>query len=817
MNRPLVWVLAAYIFGILFGATTSVPTPVICLVFGLVLAAAIWLARSKWPLNAPVAVFLLFLPAAALLSRAQIRPILTNPAGELVEENVRADALVHGRILRSSLAGPQDGYQTFLLHADRLGIGERSFQLDAKFWVNWSESGIVVPEGSDVVVEGRLARPYSRANPGVERFDRYAHLEGIAGKVLARGEEAVVLGTNAQGVIPRITTAIREIVFRNLDSLLPDRHRDFAATILLGERMPSRSRDAESLRFTGCGHLLAVSGLHVTFLFVAALAIFRILPISERRVYALSFAAAALFILVAGARVPAMRAGFMLLVCLAGRSLKKEYDPLNALCLAGLVLLVWNPVVLFTAGFQLSFISVFSLLVITPRIEGVLPERTPHWLSKQLATVLGITIGIWPLIAFYYSYLTLAAPFANLLIVPFGMAALALVMATGGLSLVSLHLAKPFAAAAVVLIEGIFRVSHWLASLPGIHPYWGMPSLVMMALYFLGIWALLEPAAPFGEGKRRAWRVIRWALGFFLIFTSISFYHPVNLDRLEVVFLDVGQGDAIYIEFPDRRNVLIDGGGNLFNFDAGERVIAPYLLSRGVEYIDCVVATHPDNDHMGGLEHIVENFGVGTLLLPPFGRKDPDRIKLEESGRSNEIEMREFLAGYKIHFDEGTLEFFNPIRPSEGADPDEFNDLSAVIRINYKTIRMLITADIEVKTERRLISENAPLRAEVLKAPHHGSATSSSAEFIAAVQPRLVVVTAGANNPHGHPAPDVVQRYEEAGVTVLQTGRDGAIAITTDGYSIQWETTTGRLSRKWWVVDARPTEDVSPEAVGATS
>ena len=246
-------------------------------------------------------------------------------------------------------------------------------------------------------------------------------------------------------------------------------------------------------------------------------------------------------------------------------------------------------------------------------------------------------------------------------------------------------------------------------------------------------------------------------------------------DRLTVSVLDVGQGDAILIETPDGRHVLIDGGasGLVLAQRLGEEL--PFWQRR----IDLVALTHPDEDHIGGLVDVLERYDVEQVIAPPFEQEGPTFQEWRDRIDDRQIAYEELTAGGSIDLGSGvSLDVLAP--NPELLSADTSNNASLVMKLSWGNVSFLLTGDIEVEAEEALLASDVDLRSTVLKVAHHGSTTSSSEAFLAAVQPSVAVISAGANNPYGHPAPSVVDRLDAQSI-VLRTDQHGTIELTTDG------------------------------------
>jgi competence protein ComEC len=254
--------------------------------------------------------------------------------------------------------------------------------------------------------------------------------------------------------------------------------------------------------------------------------------------------------------------------------------------------------------------------------------------------------------------------------------------------------------------------------------------------------------------------------------------------------LDVGQGDSLFIVSPHGKTLLIDGGGAFGGFagqgnrgiDPGEEAVSPYLWSRGFQKLDVVALTHAHQDHIGGLSAILENFRVGELWI---GREvsSPALAKVEQLARDRNIPIVHEARAKSFTWDKVVGKFFWPEVSSESPSLAAKNDDSLVLKLQYEDDAVLLPGDAEKDAERGMLSENVQdeLQANVLKIGHHGSRNSTTAEFLAAVKPRLAIISVGEGNAYGHPNTDLLERLANANVRVLRTDRDGAVHVLMNG------------------------------------
>ncbi len=416
--------------------------------------------------------------------------------------------------------------------------------------------------------------------------------------------------------------------------------------------------------------------------------------------------------------------------------------------------------------------------------------------------------GMMPMLAQDFHRVSLAGPLTNIpavlltgLIVPLGFLALA---ATFLWARCALALARLLGACTGWLLAWVGWASRW----PRVsYRIPGPPAWLVLAFFAAGIClagaarsAAARKAGRFARARLpRAIRPAEWAFAIALIcLTVLVASHPfaplLERSKLAVTVLDIGQGDSIFAAFPDGRTMLIDGGGLAgtewvggyrTGVDVGEEVVSPYLWSRGLKRLDVVALTHAHHDHLDGLHAVLQNFHVGELWI---GREEqtPALEALLAEARTRGIPIVHQTQGTQFHWDGITGDVLWP--PDSMAIPEAVNDDSLVMRLEDGRVRFLLTGDIEQRVEERLVTDQEPLAADFLKVPHHGSKTSSTEAFLAAVAPRVAAVSVGEGNPFGQPAPSVVERYAHRGIRLLSTDLDGAITARTDGENLDVHT-----------------------------
>jgi competence protein ComEC len=536
---------------------------------------------------------------------------------------------------------------------------------------------------------------------------------------------------------------------------------------------------------SGLAHILSVSGLHVAALAVLCLWALRrllsfLLPASfEPRRIAAPLCIPWLWGYVAftGNQAPAARSAAMATVLFLGFALWRKADALSSLCAACFALVALDPACVADLSLQLSLAAVLSLLLLAPSLrqaapsfeEKGLPSRAGELVLSSLCASAAVTLASLPLAASAFHRISLAGLFSNILCMPL-CGALTLLAALGAaVFLLSPWLATPLLWAGAHASEWLLRASDFFSSLPGASLHLPSFGAAAGATYFVGLgaWGL-------ASGGARKLALLSPLAVAWVAFAKLLGPKPL----LAVTFLAVGHGDAIVLE-SGGQSALVDGGGVPGGRDVGRQVVVPYLRERAIRQLDLAVLSHPHPDHALGLISALEEVPARKLWLPEkvaggalvsslLERVGPERTEQVAEGRAP------FALGKAL------IHVLGP-KVSEGGGE---NDRSVVLRVEAGEVSVLLTGDIEKGAEDVLDFSAATL----VKAPHHGSRTSSTPHFVERTKPRFVVFCVGVNNRFGFPAPAVVQRYEEVGARCFRTDIHGAVRFETDGRAVRWET-----------------------------
>lgn len=710
--------------------------------WGLILLPILWLSARR-----PAWVFPLFFVAGVVWVSFRAGAILQD---SLPLELEGADLVVEGRI--ADIPQNTDFGQRFELEVKRAERDGATVHVPHRILLNSRDFSFHPRAGESWRLLVRLSRPHGYQNPG--GFDYEAKL--FRNRLRAKGyvREDVVPQRIAESAAWHDIDRLRQDLGDRIRAQLPDNpYAGIVVALVNGDSRGVSSEQWQVLRRSGTLHLIAISGLHISLVagvvFFLARRLWALPGVTVLRLPAPMFGAVcallagAAYAALAGFVIPTQRALIMLAVAMSGILLRRRFPPSQLLAAAGLAALWYDPLSVMAPGFWLSFAAV---AVIVFAIHGERAQRSIlyKWGYIQWA----IALGMLPLMLAMFQQVSLVAPVANMLAVPvFDLMAVPLTL--GGALLLMVFpdwIAGYFFRLAAWLLHGLWQALTRLADVS--FSQWTQPAPSWWALLcgVVGVILLLAP---------RGWPV-RWVGTVWLM--PLILMRPATPAAGEAWFtlLDVGQGLAAVVR-TQSHTLVFDTGPRLGSFDTGAAVVEPYLRAEGVRRVDALIVSHGDNDHIGGADSVLRALPVEEILSSV-----PERLPTARPCRS----------GQAWNWDGVDFIVMNPVTIGS----TRANDDSCVLQVRSRFGSVLLPADIEARAERQLIERwGESLRSQVLVAPHHGSKTSSTPEFIDAVSPRYVLFPAGYRSRYHHPNGDVVQRYVERGIAVRDSPSAGAL------------------------------------------
>lgn len=607
----------------------------------------------------------------------------------------------------------------------------------------------------------RLKRPRGLANPHTFDFEPWALERGIRATGYVRAAPQPVRLAEAVPGWPQSVHRIRGEIRESMRASLGEaRFAGVLVALAIGDQDAIAPEDWRVFWRTGVGHLASISGLHITmfaslafawtaFLWARVPAL--VLAVPARKAAAVAGVAAAFaYTLAAGYAVPAQRTLLMLATAAAFLLADRLASPSRVLATAVAVVLLADPWAVLAPGFWLSFGAVGAIL-------HALALRTGRagMVREALVTQAAVTIALWPMLAAAFGEASIVSPLANAFAIP----VVSLVVVP--LTLAGALLPLPgLLAAAHALMEATMVPLEWLAALPGAVMENAAPPLAAVACAIAGALLLL---APRGLPMR--------ATGAALLLPLALFRAPEPAaGEAWIDVLDVGQGLAVVVRTASRALAYDAGPAWSTESDSGNRIVVPFLRGEGVRRLDAMVVTHADDDHAGGAASVIEARAVPWLLTS---------LPADDALHGLVAQSQPCEAGRRWHWDGVDFEFLNPAPEELRVRRGRENDRSCVLRVATRGATALLTGDIEARAEAELLSRSRDrLRAEVLLVPHHGSRSSSTPAFLAAVSPAHALISVGWRNRFGQPAAPVLVRYAARGTKIHRTDLRGALRVT---------------------------------------
>jgi competence protein ComEC len=651
--------------------------------------------------------------------------------------------------------------------------------------------------GSRLKARGVVTIPGGPRNPG--EFDRGASLrlnDVRAEIVLGRSDPLEDLGVSPGSPVDRAVFPVRRSVHRMIDAYFAGEEAAFLTGLVTGERSEITPELKDAFITSGVMHIVAVSGLHVVIVTMMLSVLLGVLRVPERARLVILGLILAYYTFFTGATASVARSVLMAVVLLWAPRADRRSDIYNALAASAVVVLFFDSRQLFQPGFQLSYAAVFALVYLAPKVALVgawLPEAVrSNRLVSSLGEAFGVSVaagvGTIPFGAYYFGKISIVAFVANIVVVPLSNLVLCLGMLTVALGYLWPWLAGVYAEAT--------SASTWLL-LRSVELFSRVPFAAVRGSFgpwfFVAVYAVLAFVINAARRDRRARSVLAaLACASVLIWWGALF--PAR-EELSVTCIDVGQGDAILVRFPRGPTILVDAGPRSAGFDAGARTVVPFLRYSGIERLDALVITHPHGDHVGGAAAVLREIEVGEFVDAGTSLATEAYDEAHRLADSLGVAHRVVRAGERLEAGKAARCYVLAPGRDDGEPPERgdsldnhgLNNTSVVLRLVYGQSSILLSGDAESEVEAGLARRfGAFLESDVLKAGHHGSKTSSSDVYLAAVRPRVAILSVGARNTFGHPSPEVTARLDALGVRTARTDRQGAVVLASDGRTGGW-------------------------------
>jgi len=626
--------------------------------------------------------------------------------------------------------------------------------------------------------KGKIKLPKGKTNPGNLDYKALMLQKGITATVFSR--EIDKIGEYNEGFFKRSFYKIAFIIKKhyedNFNKYLDLNLSSLLISIIFGVKENLPSAILEEFSRGGIMHVLAASGMNIGIIYVSFYYFLDLLNIERKIKVFISLFIVFLYTIISNFSPPVIRAFIMLFVVVFGELIGRKSDPLNSLSFSAFILLILNPLILFSISFQFSFLATLGLVLFYSSFNKTF-SFLPKFLNMTISSTIAAQIILLPFLSYYFHFISLIGILTNIIVVPIISLCLVLGLIAGistlpFLTSILLQMCKLFLNLALIINRFAINMPFSILYIPerGIFPF--ILYYIILAILF----NLPEKAMKkLNFSYENYYKKLKTPIVAFCLCLIFIIY--LNKNPFEVTFLDVGQGDCAVITTQDNKVFIIDGGGIpqyiKGDFDTGKDIIDPFLKSKGLKKIEAIIISHFDDDHARGLLYILKNYEVKYLI---YGRESATVLYREilDAVKEKNVKVIRLNGGDNFGYKDLKFEVLNPIK---GQNYEDENDASLVIKMDFKGLKILFTGDLGKEGEKLLLKEKNALKADVLKVGHHGSKTSSSEEFIDAVCPKYAVISVGKYNNFGHPSPEVLELLKNKEITILRTDEKGAISF----------------------------------------
>ncbi len=643
-----------------------------------------------------------------------------------------------------------------------------------------------VEPGNLIELKGTYTKGRERRNPGEFDYDNYLKSKGITGIVTVNKASEYKIVDSSFRFFENAIFQVR----KHIDYKIKTLHNKETAALLRGLLLADRKEIDQDTKTqfinSGVFHVLAVSGLHVGFIAFIFFFLFGRMNIYIRSL--LTIIGLLCFMFITGVPPSVFRATVMAIVIILAFLTNRSTNIFNSLAIAALIILTLDPAEIHSPGFQLSFAAVFAIGVFYPQFSSLvdminIDNRFIRYLLLFLAVSLAAQIGTLPFVLIYFGKISIVGLLVNLVVIPAIGIIIALAITTILLSVLLPYLAIYYAALNDFITELLLKIIAFSGNLSfskiDIVSYSTYDALIFYVFVLIAFSALKNFKSLIAKAI-----LIVLLLSSVFLFSSLDNDSMLPENQLSVFMIDVGQGDAFLIKFPNGESALVDAGKASVYFDNGERVILPLLNYLGVNKIDYGFISHMDLDHYGGFISLINAGKINTVYKPSIDSSSSKDVQFERFANSHYLKT----TSYKMQ----SLKMGN-CRIYILNDDDETkklglssNDRSGILKIVYGETSFLFTGDASKDVEKMLIDRFSYfLDSDFLKAGHHGSKTSTSNNFLDFVSPDYALISAGIQNNFGHPSQEVISKLNERKIGILRSDDKGGILLVSNGENIQ--------------------------------
>lgn len=798
MKRPLCIASVFYIIGILIGLYINISIALLIFLSLSTIAIVYILTKIK-----VTAVYFIIL----ILGFIQITVINNNyeKVYNFVKEPMQ-------KVKAEIISEPEEKEYKTVYKISILEVENSQELINTKWILNVKKSKNVQYKYGDIIyVIAKFNRPEKARNYKGYDDSIYLKSKGFYGRADATYIEKDA-NTYDKNWIQNICYNIKVDMREKLCSNLSKETVGIALGILIGDKTKISDDTEEDFRKGGLMHILAISGMHVSYIIIGISSLFG--KAKNKIIKIISILLMIFFMILTGMTPSIMRAVIMAVISVLAKIMHRKSDIYTNLSISTFIILAINPYYILDIGFELSFMATIGIIFLHPRLLKILKKilkikeenKTEKYLKKKVKTLkeklkelikkflitiiegfsisVSANILIMPILISNFNTLSLTFWISNILVSPFIGPIIFLGYISYFISFASITLSKIILIPLENIINLLIIITKEISKNPLSSIIVKTPYLIEIIMYYLFILIYV-----YRMQLKKKTRQIICVLMIIALLSNYAFYFIYN-KNLQIYFVDIGQGDCTLISTPQGKNILIDGGGSEnSNYDVGKNTLFPYLLARRIKKIDYIFISHFDSDHIGGLIYILKELKVKNIIIGKQYEEYENYKKISKIAKEKNIKVKVVEAGKKVKIENDV--YFDILWPDTDKmiSQNAINNNSLVCKLTYKNFSMLFTGDIEKEAEDAILNKyknsSELLKADILKVAHHGSKTSTTYKLLTIVNSKYAVIGVGKDNKFGHPSDITIKNLNKENIQIYRTDKMGEIVIRTDGRNIK--------------------------------
>lgn len=757
-DRPLCIATICYIIGIIMGLYLSS--------FGIVFLLCLLLFIITFKFNKKMYIYILII----IIGFSYIKLIDYSYEKDYGLVNSKENYIIEGVVVSNK----RDKEYKEVYNLDVKKIDGVKIKGSKKYLLNIKKSKEMdLKFGDYIKINAKIELPSKARNYMGFDYQRYLKSKKIIATIIDV-ENVEILDVNKANIAENIFNSVRNNIKEIMYKLLPKDARELAVGMMIGDKDELDAKIEEDFKNSNLTHMLAVSGAHISYVILGLNLMLKKTSNRLKKIFIICFLI--FFVGVTNFTPSVQRASIMAILLLVSTMLYRSQDTYTSIAFSGLVILIINPYSFFDIGFQLSFGGTIGIVLMYNNL--IKRFKTNGKLKGYIVSSICVSVCanfiIIPIMAFNFNTVSLTFWISNLLAGPFLGVIIILGFCVYLLSFVIFPVAKIISIPLKYLIYILLVIVKYCSKIPFSSVTIRTPYIFEILIYYIVLYLV------FNYAKIKPYFKKLVVIILIIILIANSCIYVQNHGKMIIYFIDVGQGDSTLIRTAKNKTILIDGGGSEnSSFDVGEKTLLPYLLDRKITVLDYVVISHFDTDHCGGILYLMEHIKVRNIIISKQGKESSNYNKFKNIVLDKGISVIFVKKGDKIKIDNET--YMDVLFPSNNFISDNIlNNNSIVTKVCYNNFSVLFTGDVEEIAENEICNQyhnTDKLKANILKVPHHGSKTSSTAEFIKMVKPQIALIGVGEKNKFGHPNDGVIQRLKNMNTKVYRTDKMGEIVI----------------------------------------